>query len=141
MHNSNDLAEEPGGGPLGVVALGSDPIEELAAGAEFHDQIDRLAVLVNAFELNDVTVAGEVVHDLDLAADVIDVVLAAELASGDALAGELLAGGAVGDEVGDAELAAAELAADDVGGPDILHWAAKDAAVAAEQAGDSVCGG
>ena len=65
--------------------------------------------------------AGEVVHDLDLAADVFDVVTVDELASGDGLASELLFGLFVCDQVGNAELAAAE----DVDGPDVLHGPAE----------------
>jgi len=40
VHHRGDLAAEVGGGALGVMALGDDPVEELAAGAELHDEID-----------------------------------------------------------------------------------------------------
>lgn len=83
MHHRHDLAAGIGGGALGVVALGDNPVKELAAGAEFHDEIDGVAVLVGALELHDVAVAGEVVHDLDLAPDVVDVIAVHELARGD----------------------------------------------------------
>lgn len=107
MHDRHDLPAESRGGALRVMAFGDDPVEELAASAELHDEIDGVAVLVGAFELDNVSVSSEVVHDLDLATNVLDVVAVDELAGGDGLAGELLAGLLVGDEVGNAELAAA----------------------------------
>lgn len=119
MHDGDDLPAERGGGPLGVVALGDDPVEELPALAELHDEVDGVAVLVHVPELDDVAVAGEVVHDLDLAADVVGVVAAEELAGRDGLAGVAAARAEVGGEDGDAELAPAELAAEGVEGADV----------------------
>nr|GLL27633.1 uncharacterized protein LOC112999966 [Ipomoea trifida] len=37
VENGNHLTAEAGGGAFGVVALGDDTVEELAAGAELHD--------------------------------------------------------------------------------------------------------
>lgn len=68
-----------------------------------------MSVLKNAFELHDVAVAGEVVHDLDLAADVFDVVAVDEFAGGDGLASELLFGLLVRHQISDAELTASQL--------------------------------
>lgn len=48
MHHRNDLPARVSGGTLGVVPLGDDPVEELAAGAELHDEVDRVSVLVGA---------------------------------------------------------------------------------------------
>ena len=114
VHHRHDLAAGVGGGALGVVALGDNPVEELAASAELHDEIDGVAVLVGALELHDVAVAGEVVHDLDLAPDVVDVVTVHELARCDRLARELLLRGLVGHQVRHAELPAAQLAPEGV---------------------------
>jgi len=115
------LAAERRGGALGVVAPGDDAVEELPSLAELHDEVDRVAVLVGAPELDDVAVAREVVHDLHLPAHVLDVVAVDELPRGDGLAGEALAGLPVRDEVGDPELAPAELAPEGVGRAHVLH--------------------
>jgi hypothetical protein len=128
VDDGDDLPAERCGGALGVVAPGDDPVEELPSLAELHDEVDGVAVLVGAPELDDVAVAGEVVHDVDLAADVVGVVPAHELARGDGLAGVAAARGLVGGEVGDPELAPAQLAAEGVGRADVLHGAAEDAA-------------
>ena len=128
VHHRHDLAAGISGSALRVVALGDDPVEELAAGAELHDEIDGVAVLVGALELHDVAVAGEVVHDLDLAPDIIDIVAVYELARCDRLARELLLRDLVGHQVRHAELPAAQLAPKDVNGPDILHGPAQHAA-------------
>ena len=79
MDHRHDLAAEIGGGALGVVSLGDDAVEELAAGAELHDEVDGVAILVGRLELHDVAVAGQVVHDLHLPPDVLDVVAVHEL--------------------------------------------------------------
>lgn len=83
VHDGDDLAADYGGGALGVVTAGDDPIKELAAGAELHDEVDGVAVLEGALELDNVAVASEVMHDLDLPPDVFDVIAVDELASGD----------------------------------------------------------
>jgi len=58
VNHRGDLAAEVGGGALGVMALGDDPVEELAAGAQLHDEIDGMSVLVGSLKLDDVSVAG-----------------------------------------------------------------------------------
>ncbi|BAS95569.1 Os05g0585601, partial [Oryza sativa Japonica Group] len=121
VDDGDDLPAEGGGGALGVVAPGDDAVEELAALAELHDEVDGVAVLVGAAQLDDVAVAGEVVHDVDLAADVVEVVGAGELAGGDGLAGVASAGGLVGGEVGHPELPPPQLPPEGVGRTDVLH--------------------
>lgn len=86
VHHRGDLAAEVGSCALGVMALGDDPVEELATGAELHDKIDRMSILVGSLELDNVAVPGEVVHDLHLAADVIQVVSVDEFARGNGFA-------------------------------------------------------
>ncbi|BAS86755.1 Os03g0788550, partial [Oryza sativa Japonica Group] len=95
--------------PLGVVPLLDDPVEQLAAGAELHDEVHGDGVLVGAPDGDHVGVAGEVVHYLDLAADVLDVVVGDQLPLQDGLAGELLAGGALHAQVRRPELPLPEL--------------------------------
>jgi hypothetical protein len=127
VHDGDDLAAEHSGGALSVVSLGEDAFEDIPALAELHDEVDRVAVLVGAPELDDVAVSREVVHDLHLPADVFDVVAVDELPGGDGLAGEALPRLAVRDEVGDPELAPPELAAEGVSGAHVLHQPAKHA--------------
>ncbi|BAS94669.1 Os05g0491800 [Oryza sativa Japonica Group] len=124
----DDGAEERGGGVLGVVALGDDPVEQLAAGTELHDEVDGVLVLVRALELHHPGLAGEVVHDLHLAADVLDVLLGRQLPLADRLAREPLPRRLVGAQRRDAELPAPELLAHGVDRLDVLHGAPEDGA-------------
>lgn len=117
MTRPHDLGDGPddGGGPaLGVMASGDDPVKELPALAELHDEVDGGGVLVRLPEPDDVGVLRERRHDRDLSANVVDVDGGAELRFGDGFAGQGFAGVVVGAEVGDAELAAAELVAEGV---------------------------
>jgi len=86
MNNGDDLPAERRGGALGVVPAGDDAVEELPALTELHDEVDGVAVLVGAPELDDAAVAREVVHDLHLPPHVLHVVQVRELAGGDGLA-------------------------------------------------------
>lgn len=77
-------------------------------------------------------------HDLDLAAHVLDIFLSDELPLGDRLAGELLAGGFLNTEVGGAELALAELAAKAVDVLELLGLALEDRVSLEAGAGDAL---
>lgn len=76
MNNLDNGSQERGCCSLGVVSFGNDAIEELATGAELHNKMNRVLVLVGAFELDDVGLAGEVVHDLHFSPNVLNVLLA-----------------------------------------------------------------
>lgn len=119
VDDGDDLPAEGGGGPFGVMSLGDDAIEELPSLAELHDEVDRMAVLKGPFELDDVLVSGEVMHDLHLTADIFEVVTVEEVAGGDGLAGQPLLGVLVGHKVGHAELATPELTPEAVQRPDV----------------------
>jgi hypothetical protein len=114
LDDADDDPGELGGLALAVVAALYDPVEELAPGAELHDDVDVELVLVGALDGDDVGVAGEVVHDLDLAAHVVDVLPGDELALGDGLAGVVDPRGELGAEEGGAELPLPELPAERV---------------------------
>nr|CAB3451612.1 unnamed protein product [Digitaria exilis] len=73
---------------LREVAPLHDAVEELAALAQLHDDVDVERVLVGALDGDDAGVAGEVVHDLDLAPHVVHVLRGQQLALGDGLAGQ-----------------------------------------------------
>jgi len=114
LDDADDDPGELGGLALAVVAALYDPVEELAPGAELHDDVDVELVLVGALDGDDVGVAGEVVHDLDLAAHVVHVLPGDELALGDGLAGVVDPRGELGAEEGGAELPLPELPAERV---------------------------
>ncbi|BAT12872.1 Os11g0171601, partial [Oryza sativa Japonica Group] len=114
LDDGDDGADELRGGALGVVALGDDAVEELAAGAELHDDVDEQRVLVGAADADDVGVLGEVVHDLDLAPHVLVVLPAQQLPLGDGLARELAAARLVHAQVRRPELPLPELLPDAV---------------------------
>jgi hypothetical protein len=128
VHDLHDGAEQGRGGALRVLALGDDAVEELPAGAELHDEVHRLLVLVGALELHDVGLPGQVVHDLHLAPHVLYVFLGGQLPLGDGLAREALPGGLVRAQAGDAELATSELLAHGVDGAHVLHGPSQDRA-------------
>lgn len=88
LDDGDDGLGELGGLTLAVVALEDDAVEELAAVAELHDEVDGGGVLEGVADADDVWVLGEVVHDLNLAPDVVVVLGAEELALWDGLAGE-----------------------------------------------------
>ena len=113
----DDPDDDPGelrGLALAVVPSLYDAVEELSPRAELHDDVHVELVLVGALDGDHAGVAGEVVHDLDLAPHVVHVLGREQLALGDGLAGVGRARGEVGGEVGGAELALAELAAQGV---------------------------
>lgn len=85
-----------------------DPVKELAAGAELHDEVHGDGVLVGGLDGDHVGVPRQVVHYLDLPADVLHVVVRHQLPLEDGLAGVLLAGGPVHAQVRRAELALAQ---------------------------------
>jgi hypothetical protein len=125
VHDLHDGAQQGRGGALRVLALGDDAVGELAAGAELHDEVDVVLVLVGAPEADDVGLAGEVVHDLHLAPDVVHVLPARQLPLRDGLARQLLPGGLVRAQVRDAELAAPQLLAHRERRAHVLHRTAQ----------------
>ncbi|KAK3032385.1 LOW QUALITY PROTEIN: hypothetical protein RJ639_037103 [Escallonia herrerae] len=92
----------------------NDPIEKLAAGAQLHDQMNRMLVLKGALEFHNVWLTGQMVHDLDFPPDILNVLLVDQLPLGYRFAGELLSGLFVGAQMGHSELASAELFPDGV---------------------------
>ena len=126
MNNLNYRSQKGSRSSLGVMPLGDNPIKELSSGAELHDQVHRLLILVSAFQLHDILLACEMVHDLNFSFDVLYVFLVDQLSLGDGLARELLTGSTVSAEMGDAELAAAEFFPNGVGLADVLHWPPED---------------
>lgn len=113
----NDLHDRPhdrGRGALRVMPPRDDAVEELAPLAELHHEVHGALVLARLPEAHDARAPGEVAHDRDLAAHVIDVHRGAQLPLRDRLAREQLPGVAVHAQVGDPEFAAPELAVEDV---------------------------
>jgi len=111
LHHPNNRLYELCCLALAVVALGDNAVEEVATGTELHDDVHEVRVLIGAVDADDIGVVGEVVHDLDLAVDVLVVLLAKEIALGDGLARVLGAVGLVHALVGGAELPLPQLIA------------------------------
>lgn len=128
VHNLHDRPQQRGGCAFGVMPLGDDPVEELPTRAQLHDQMHRVLVLVRTLELDNVGLAGEVVHYLDLPPHVLDVLLIRQLPLRDRLAREVLAGLLVGAEMGHPELSSPQLLPHGVGGFYVFHRAPEDRA-------------
>lgn len=79
VDNIDNGAAERGSGSLGVMTLGDDTIEELPAGAEFHDKVDGKPVLVGALKLDNVGLPRQMLHDLNLPLHVLPVRLRHQL--------------------------------------------------------------
>lgn len=73
VNDGEDVPAHGSGLPLGVAPLGRDAVEQLAAGAELHDEVHVVVVLVRAPELRDVGLPAEVLQDGDLPAHVVHV--------------------------------------------------------------------
>lgn len=80
------------------------------------------------------------VHDLDLAAHVLDILVSDEFPLGNRLAGELLAGGFLNTEVGGAELTLTKLAAKAVNVLELLCLPLEDRVSLEASAGDALHG-
>ena len=76
LNNTHNDLDQMSGLALTVVAPLNDTIEELTPSAELHDQVDEDGVLVGGFDLDDMGVFGEVMHDLNLSQNVVVVFFA-----------------------------------------------------------------
>ncbi|CAA7403440.1 unnamed protein product [Spirodela intermedia] len=83
--------------------------------AVLHDDVDVEGVLVGALDGDDVLMAREMVHYLDLPANIIHVLLADQLPLGDGLAGVVDPRGDLRAEIGGAELPLTQLPAERIG--------------------------
>jgi hypothetical protein len=106
---------------LDVVPLGDDPVEELTASVELHDEVHRGLVLVGTLELHHARLAKEVVHDLHLAPHVLDVLLGRQLPLADGLARQLLPHRLVRAQRRHTELPPPQLLADAVRARHVIH--------------------
>jgi hypothetical protein len=121
LNNADHGAANASSFAFSELPFGDDPIEELPTSTQFHHQMNAIPILVSAFELDDVGVTSEMVHDLNLAAYIFDIFLVGELALGYGLTSEELPGDLIGAEAGDAELPTSELPPERVCAPDIFH--------------------
>jgi hypothetical protein len=109
LHDGDDDAGQLPGLPLRVVAPPHDAVEQLPARAELHDHVHGDGVLERAADGDDVGVPRQVVHDLDLAPDVLHVLVGDQLPLGDGLARVLQPRRLVHAQVRGAELPLPEL--------------------------------
>jgi hypothetical protein len=112
LHDLDDGANDGGGLALCVVSAGDDAVEELAALADLHDEVDGVSVLERLAQAHDVRVRRHGAHDGHLPAHVLDIDAAPQLALADGLARQQLAGGRVRAPPRYAELAAPQLLAE-----------------------------
>lgn len=111
LHNTNNDPRELSGLPLTIMPPLYDPIKELPSSAELHDNMHAKLVLICALDCDDILMPGEMVHDLDLPANILNILLGDKFALGDGFAGVVHAGGDLGTEIGGAKLALAKLTA------------------------------
>lgn len=121
LDNANNGAANASSFAFGELPFGDDPIEELPTSAQFHHQMNTIPILIGTFELDDVGVPSEMVHDLNLAANIFHIFLVGELALGYGLTSKELPGDLIGAKAGDAELPTSELPPKRVCAPDIFH--------------------
>uniref|UniRef100_A0A804LJV8 Uncharacterized protein n=1 Tax=Zea mays TaxID=4577 RepID=A0A804LJV8_MAIZE len=114
LDDHDDGAGDIGGGALGVVPLRDDAVQELAALAELHDEVDGALVPARLPQGHDARALGQVAHDGHLPAHVLHVDGRPQLALGDGLAGEQLLGVPIHTQVCHPELPAVELPVQDV---------------------------
>ncbi|GJN24573.1 hypothetical protein PR202_gb12322 [Eleusine coracana subsp. coracana] len=114
LYHSNDHPCQLRSSFLRVVPPLYDSIEQFPSRTQLHDKVHRDSVLISTNDGDNIGVAGEVMHNLYLAAHVLDVFLADELPLGDGLAGEYLTGGLLYALVGGAKLPLSQLLAQGV---------------------------
>ena len=125
MNHSHDLTAEISRSSLRVMTLCYDPIKELTTSTKLHDQVDRVAVLISPFELHNIPVTRQMVHDLNLTPYILDVITVDELPRGYGFTSELFLGLFMGYQVRNPKLATTQFASEHVGGPDVLHGPAQ----------------
>lgn len=129
MTNVDDISDAPedlGGVSLGVASLGDNPVEKLEAGAELHDEVDRVPVLVRPLDLHDVRLPRQVLHYLNLPLHVVPVALPRQLPLQNRLAGVAFPRRVLGAEVGDPELPSSQLFPQSVVLLDVLEGPSQD---------------
>lgn len=99
---------------LGVAFPLHNPVEELAAFTQLHDEMHAGLVFEDIHQLHDVGMAREEAHDLNLASHVLDILDAEEVGFGDGLTSKRQAGAPVCASASDAELPATKLGAEKV---------------------------
>lgn len=90
---------------LTVVAFLDNPIKELSTLTELHYKVNTDRVFIGTFDLDNMRILREMVHYLNLPANILVVIGAEKLAFWDGLAGIGVAGGLVSAEKGGSELA------------------------------------
>jgi hypothetical protein len=80
LEHGHELPDHTGGAALGEPPLPGHLVEEAAAAAELHDEVEGVGVLEDGRERDDARVAGEVLHDLHLAVRRVPGVLGQRLA-------------------------------------------------------------
>jgi len=119
LDDFDDGFEDGGGGALGVVAARDNSVEELAALAELHDEVNGIVVFEGVLEPDDVGVFGQVPHDLHLPPHILDINGGSQFLLRYRFARQLLLRLLVTAQVRDAELPSAQLPAQIIAQPNV----------------------
>ena len=119
LDDFDDGFDDGGGGALGVMAARDNAIEELAALAELHDEVNGAVVFEGVLERDDVGVFGQMAHDLHLPADILNINGGSQFLLGYRFARPLLLRLPVAAEIRDAELPSAQLPAQIIAQPNV----------------------
>lgn len=98
----------------------NNPIKQLTTLAKLHHKVHSSVILISILQANDIRVGREVAHDINLAADVLNVHRRPKLLLRYRFTSEDLAGGVISAEVGHAKLATAKFLAEMVPGGDVI---------------------
>ncbi|KAK8706037.1 hypothetical protein V6N13_049618 [Hibiscus sabdariffa] len=109
-----------------IMTLGNDPIKQLTTGTQFHHKVNGLLVLIRTFELHNIRLSTQMLHNLNLPFHVLLVALGDQFPLGYRLASVLLPGGVLGAKISDAELAFPQFFAECVVIPYLFKWLAEN---------------
>lgn len=89
LNNPNNNPGQLSGPPLTVVSPLDNAVEELAAGAKLHNNMDIERILISTFDGDNVLVTSQMVHYLNLPPNILNILSGDQLPLRDRLAGVL----------------------------------------------------
>lgn len=116
VNHIHNLPENLGRFQLGVAPLGNNPIKKLAAGAQLHDQMQILAVLISTLEFDYIGLARQVLQNQNLPPHILNVLIRHQLSSRYGLARVFSARRFLCAQTSHAELASAQLLFEGING-------------------------
>lgn len=126
MHNLHNDPKQRRGSTFGVMTFSNNPIKQLTTGAQLHNKMDGLFILISSFKLHNIRLSGQMVHYLYLSPHVFNILLVCKLPFGNRLACKGGVGGLVGAKMSDSKLTTSELFPDVVRGTNVFHRPTED---------------